>query len=176
MKALFNSFCCHFLSVSIFILLFIYLLLLFSWLFFILLILYISMNKFYNSRNNGISPNFYDPSLTIREMKLMDLTHTKINWALVGPNAWVLLWSLTIMLSECWLISILFHDIFVIILYLLFYTNPISRVARNCLMIRYALNLSLSKFYEYACHCPCLNVVFDYLDICFIIFYKMHAK
>ena len=174
MKALFNSFCCHFLSVSIFILLFIYLLLLFSWLLYIYI--YISMNKFYNSKNNGISPNFYDPSLTIREMKLMDLTHAKINWALVGPNTCVLLWSLTIMLRECWLISTLFHDIFIIILYLLFYTNPISHIACNCSMIRYALNLSLSKFYEYACHCPCLNVVFDYLDIYFIVFYKMHAE
>ena len=46
-----------------------------------------------------------------------------------------------------------------IILYLLLYANPIYHVVYNYLMLKYALNLSLSKLHEYACYyelCPCL--------------------
>ena len=64
-----------------------------------------------------------------------------------------LLRYLTIMLKEYWLMFALLYDILMIILYLLLYANPISHVAHNYSMIRYALNLSLSKFHEYACYC-----------------------
>ena len=43
------------------------------------------MNEFYNSKNNGIHLDCYDPSsMIIRKMEFIELIHAKINWALVG--------------------------------------------------------------------------------------------
>ena len=71
-----------------------------------------------------------------------------------------LLRYLTVMLKEYWLISALLYGILMITLYLLLYANPISHVVHYYSMIRYALNLSLLKFHEYAWYCElCLYLM-----------------
>ena len=74
-----------------------------------------------------------------------------------------LLRYLTVILKEYWSISALLYDILMIILYLLLYANPISHVSHNYSMIRYTLNLSLSKFHEYACYCELCLCLMSFL-------------